>query len=173
MRKEDYKEIKNYKDEPEGSVNKRIYDRYFLPFQEYLKKYYSDDKRLDRWKYFTDKFVKPLFDGTPYRNYRDFLYQATPPFCPDPEKLEIAWELLKDDARFDEELKQFFAFMCACGFLEDWHITFEQFLRISNWMHPWYEEECERKESILEVLNHNYGVTYLKSLLAGAPWLKR
>ena len=32
--------VLKYKDYPEDSVGKRVYDSVFLPFQEYLKKYY-------------------------------------------------------------------------------------------------------------------------------------
>ena len=173
MKKDEYLKIERYKVEPEGSINKRIYDRYYIPFQEYLKKYYRDTDLLKRWIYFSNKFVKPLFDGTSYNQYNDFLHQAKPCFKPDIYKLKEAWEILKNDDRFDKELKQFFAFICSCSFLdEEWNITFEEFLRIENWMHPWYREEYDNMKPILDILQYQYGFNYLKMLLSGAPWLK-
>lgn len=173
MRKEDFEKVKNYKDAPEGTWQKKLHDEYFLGLEAYLLKYGSEIK-LDKWEYFTSKFVKPLFNGAPYSEYQNFLYQAKPSFYPDPVKLKIAWDLLKNDNRFDEELKRFFAFMIACDFLDkEWHISFERFLSIDNWMHPWYHEEYENNVSIVAILQYKYGVRFLKSQLVSAPWLNR
>lgn len=173
MRKEDYNKIKSYEHYEEGSWQKKIYDENFIDFQMYLDKY-ADHFKLDNWFYFIGKFVKPLFDGTPYSIYRDFLYIAKPSFNPDLEKLKLAWGILKDDNRFDEELKQFFAFMCACDFLDnEWKISFEDFLRIENWMHPWYHEDLENMKPILEIIEYERSIVFLKAYLAVAPWLNR
>src|SRR5690606_5159221 len=124
MTKEELEEVKKYKDYPEGSGMKRYYDSIFLPFTEYLKKYYSDVP-MERWYYWTGKFVSPLFDGTSYDDYEKFLHQAKPSFKPNIEQLNVFWnEKMKGDNRFDKELKELFSFLYSIGFYEN--LSFEE-----------------------------------------------
>ncbi len=152
-----------YKDYPEGSLSKRTYDRFFIPFRDFLVKYYKDVD-LKRWDYINSKFVSPLFDGTPAQKYQDDLRQIKPSFFPDASKCQEFWQLIKDDLRFDTDLKQFFSFLYAIDFYQD--KTFEEWLKIDYWNHPWYSEESENRQPIVEILNLPYGLNYLKSGLA-------
>lgn len=61
----------NYRDYPEGSGGKKIYDRYNLAFQDYLDKYYRNPD-LSRWEYINSKFVIPLFQEDEWSKYNAF-----------------------------------------------------------------------------------------------------
>ena len=57
MSKEEFEKFKYY---PEGSLEKRIYDSYFLKIEEYLTKYFS----LDQLENFNSFYKLPLFYKT-------------------------------------------------------------------------------------------------------------
>lgn len=168
MRKEERDKIVLYKDYPEGSYQKHLYDENFLPLKDYIYKYYKD-KSMDRWMMWINKFVYPLFNESERENYYQFLYKAKPSFYPEFTKLKEIWPKISLDNRFDNELKHFFAFLYTCGFFNT--VNFEDWLNSNNWLHPWYNEPYENNESILEILKYNYGIKYIKLLLIDMPWL--
>ncbi|MEM6319983.1 MAG: hypothetical protein AAF960_20085 [Bacteroidota bacterium] len=160
--------MKYYKKSPENSLFRKIYDYYILSFQEYLDKYYKN-ANLKRWKYLLNKFVHPPFDKSKRGAYMDYLFQVKPHFSPDFDKWDAFWENIKNDNRFDEELKKFFTFLHASGFYKD--VSFEDWLHINNWNHPWYKNEDEELKTVNEILSYVHGLDYLKILLADMPWL--
>lgn len=155
-------DVEIYKNHPEGSPQRTLYDKYFLDFQDYLNKYYSFSD-LSRWNYINEKFVIPLFDGTAWEDYWNFLCQAKPNFTPNETKKNEFWNRIKDDLRFDIELKQFFTFLYSIDFFKD--LSFEQWLNAKNWMHPWYVDENENSKSILELIELANSENYLKNNL--------
>ena len=69
---EQQKEALKYKDYPEGSGGKAIYDSLFIPFQEFLIKYYktpSETKKtsLHRFLRWQQKYIEPAFDKLRYK----------------------------------------------------------------------------------------------------------
>jgi hypothetical protein len=170
MTKEELEKIMQYANYPEGSPSKALYDSIFMPFEQYLEKYYKDTIP-SRWTKWMDKFVYPPFDKSRRKEYWDFLYKAKPSFVPDFDKMDKFWEVIKNDCRFDEELKRFFAFLYSCDFFEC--MNFETWLNAKNWLHPWRNEPDEDIRTILEILNYPYGINYLKTLLRDMPWLNR
>jgi hypothetical protein len=157
-------EVFKYRDYPDGSPHKMSYDFYYLPFQEYLDKYYINPD-LKQWNYINQKFVIPLFDGTSWSDYSSFLYNVKPPFAPDENLKNIFWEKVKDDTRFSKELKCFFSFLYSIGFFRE--LSFEEWLKSTNWMHPWYSNDIEDIKSIVELLRYKHSENYLKILLSG------
>jgi hypothetical protein len=156
-------EAKKYQDYPEGSGGKKMYDKYYLPFQEYLDKYYKITD-LSRWDYINSKFVLPLFDGTTWKDYLNFLSKVKPKFLPDENKKNEFWLQVKNDVRFSLELKHFFSFLYSVNFYKS--LSFEEWLNASNWMHPWYTSGDENLKSILELLKYNHSENYLKVILS-------
>jgi hypothetical protein len=155
-------DFNKYKDYPEGSGGKKIYDLNSLSFDEYLNKYYAVPD-LNRWNYVKSKFVIPLFDGTNWNDYLNFLMQAKPNFSPEREKLLQFLDQIKEDNRFDKELKQFFAFLYSIDFYRE--LSFEEWISSKSWAHPWHKNETTNARPILEILRHQNGVNYLKEQL--------
>lgn len=156
-------EAKKYENYPDGSGQKKVYDAFYLGFQDYLYKYYKSPD-LSRWDYVNSKFMTPLFDGTSWEDYMGFLYQAKPKFAPDENKKDEFWLQIKNDTRFSLELKQFFTFLYSVSFYKG--LSFEEWLNAVNWMHPWYEDESDDARSITELLKYDYSENFLKEQLA-------
>lgn len=152
-------EIEKYKEYPEGSGGKKIYDLAHLSFSEYLEKYFKEPD-LIRWRYINSKYVIPLFDGTIWKDYWHFLNQAKPNFSPVENKAKEFLDTIKEDTRFDIDLKQFFAFLYSISFFRE--LSFEEWLRIGNWTCPWNKSKDEKSKSILAILSHHNGSNYLK-----------
>ncbi|HEY0740831.1 MAG TPA: hypothetical protein VGD40_05180 [Chryseosolibacter sp.] len=159
-----------YKDFPEGSASKRLYDYHHLPFQSYLSKYYVAPD-LKSWNSLVHEYVLPSFDNE-QRNYCLLIMaKKGAPFRPDFEKLEEYWARLKSDRRFDEELGRFFSFLGACNFFERFNIDLNDWLHMKNWQKPARKKVLEDARTIMEILSFNFGVNFLKSELALMPWV--
>jgi hypothetical protein len=157
-------EVFKYRDYPDGSPHKMSYDFYHLPFQDYLDKYYKNPD-LSRWEYIYQKFIMPLFDGTDWADYTNFLYHVKPSFAPVEDRKNDFWELVISDDRFSKELKCFFSFLYSINFFRE--LSFEEWLKSNNWMHPWYNSEVENVKSISELLKYQHSENYIKILLSG------
>jgi hypothetical protein len=170
MREEDKTRIRAYESYPEGSYQKHLYDEYFLPKEEYIRKYYKNYDQ-NRWNKWMDNIVYPAFDKQRRDIYLNFLYKIKPSFVVNFNKLDMFWDKIKNDDRFDTELKYFFSFLCSTGFFND--ISFDSWLNLKNWQHPWYNEYEPNVSSILEIINYDYGINYLKVMLLDMPWLNK
>jgi hypothetical protein len=154
-------EAKKYKDYPEGSGGKKIYDTFYLPFQDYLKKYYSNPD-LSRWNYINSKFITPLFDGTKWEDYMRNLQKIKPNFLPSQIKVKEFSLQIKNDIRFSNDLKHFFSFLYSIDFFRE--LTFEEWLNAKNWKHPWHMSETGK--SILELKEYPFSENYIKEQLS-------
>jgi hypothetical protein len=155
--------VEIYKNHPDGSPSKALYDLYNMDFQEYLNKYYKDPD-LSRWDYINQKFITPLFDGTRWEDYWNFLYQVKPKFAPNELRKNDFWNQIKNTTEFTNELKQFFTFLYSIEFFRD--LSFEEWLNTKNWNHPWYQDESTNMKSITELLKYDYSENFLKEQLA-------
>lgn len=171
---ESQREALRYKDYPEGSGGKAIYDRYFLPFTVFLVKYYSDpeNKEWDRW---ISKYIEPAFDakrhdemiknfGYKNKEYHNFEVQYA------------IYEQLISDTRLTDDVRMFIGFLAGSNGIYNFfckhNITIAQWFEIRNWYNPYlYESNDER--SINEILGYPYGINYLKTLLPQMPNWKR
>jgi hypothetical protein len=126
-------EAQKYENYPEGSGGRKIYDMFYLPFQEYLNKYYKTPD-LSRWDYINSKFIIPMFDETAWDDYLEFLNKVKPRFVPEKNKKDKFWEQIKDDNRFSKDLKCFFTYLYTIGFYKG--ESFEEWLKSTNWMNP-------------------------------------
>lgn len=156
-------EAKKYENYPEGSGGRKTYDMFYLTFQDYLIKYYKIPD-LSRWDYINSKFITPMFDGTSWKDYWEFLNKAKPAFVPEENKKNEFWKQIKEDTRFCIELKRFFTFLYSVGFYE--RLSFEEWLNSTNWMHPWYEDESENMKTITELLKYDCSENFIKEKLA-------
>lgn len=156
-------EIDKYRDYPEGSNSKKLYDYYSLSFEEFLIKYYKKPD-LIRWKYIYDKFVNPIFTYENESEYKSFLKQAKPNFSVSIIKAHEFYEIIKNDNRFDAELKYFFSFLYSINFFRE--LTFENWLETNYWNHPWHHENDSNLLPIILIIKHEYGLNFLKDQLS-------
>lgn len=125
---------------------------------------------LTEWNRWFMKFVKPVYIPTERENYYEKIKQLQTPFYPKYWIAEKFYDKLKNDDRFDEELKMFFSFLYSCGFFMDYIISFEEWLQMNNWENPNSEAT---EQTILKILNMPNGIELLKQKLRWIPYLNR
>lgn len=100
-------EVEKFRNYPEGSGGRKIFDYYNLSFEDYLLKYYSNPD-LSNWNTIFKTFVQPIFSGEDTSKYLLKLERIKPGFSPNIEQAKTYYNLIKEDERFDKELKMFF-----------------------------------------------------------------
>jgi hypothetical protein len=126
---------------------------------------------LKEWNRWFNKFVHPVFEIEERESYFDKIKRLQTPFYPKYWVAEQFYTKLKDDNRFDSELKEFFAFLYSCGFFMDNIISFEEWLSMKCWQNPL--NESFESETILELLNKDNGIQELKQILRWLPFINR
>jgi hypothetical protein len=126
---------------------------------------------LVEWNRWFLKYVSPVFDFKMRDGYYENLKKQQAPFYPKFWIAEKFYNKIKDDNRFDNELKLFFSFLYSCGFFMEHIISFEEWLTIRNWTNPTNSNISE--ETILEILNKPNGSNILKSQLRWFPFVNR
>lgn len=166
---EEKERVLKYKDYPEGSVGKQVYDSINLPFDEYLKKYYTnpDISTFELWQ---KKYIEAAFDIKRHNEmiknfgYTDIKYY-------DFDKQYDFYENLKKDNRLDESIRKFIGFMAGTGFFLKNNLTVEAWFSIKNWSN--LNIEIEDGRTINEILNFSNGKNYLKTILPQLDYWKR
>jgi hypothetical protein len=121
MDKKELEEIQRYKDYPEGSVGKEVYDSVILPFQDYLNKYHSSPD-LSTWEIWKIKFIEPAFEESRHDEMiKNFGYVKTE--FHDFKAQYGVFKHLANDNRLDDETRKFVSFMASVGFFKRNEIT--------------------------------------------------
>ena len=118
---------------------------------------------LLEWNKWFAKYVKPVFEVEERDKYYQKIKEIQTPFYPKFWIAEKFYDTIKNDDRFDEELKLFFSFLYSCGFFMENIITFEQWLDVRNWENP--NIPNENTTTILELLSMPNGINLLKERL--------
>ena len=126
---------------------------------------------LKDWNRWFLKYVNPLFNFGDNEEYYEKLKILQAPFYPKDWIAINFYEKIKHDARFDEELKKYFAFLYSCGFFMEFIITFEEWLQMQNWVNP--SNPNIKEDTILQILSHPNGSAFLKNQLRWFPFLNR
>jgi hypothetical protein len=126
---------------------------------------------LTDWDRWFDKFVAPVFQPESRDEYFSRLKKIQAPFYPKHWIAEKFYAKIKDDQRFDNQLKLFFSFLYSCGFFMENIIAFEDWIEMSNWWNPHAHDGDEK--SILKILEEPNGLSLLKSKLRWLPFLNR
>jgi hypothetical protein len=124
---------------------------------------------LSEWDRWFAKYVEPIFLSNQREEYYEKIKQIQTPFYPKYWVAEKFYNRLRDDNRFDEQLKKYFSFLYSCGFFMEFIITFEEWLNMSNWENPNSNEI--KSETILEIIKKDNGVNILKNRLRWLPFL--
>lgn len=154
------KDIEKYKDYPEGSGGKRLYDKYHMEFELWVNKYYENPNLLG-W----DEFSK--WANEAFKKSRDFemiwCKNRSNPY--NFEKLHSTFDNLKTLNLLNDDLNKFIAFMAGEGFFEKYEISTYEWLNSKKWKSP--DVDCsENCYSIFEILTLKNGLNYVKVSLA-------
>lgn len=126
---------------------------------------------LSEWNKWFTKYVQPVFEFEKRESYYDMIKRMQTPFYPKYWVAERFYEKIKNDSRFDDQLKKYFSFLYSCGFFMDNVITFDEWINIKNWENPLGGNDTS--ETILEILKKPYGLEELKQKLRWVPFLNR
>ena len=163
---EEYLKYKNY---PEGSGLKKLYDSKTLSVKDFLLKYYSACD-MGQWNRWMSKYVKPAYDKKRYDEMvRNFGYVSI-------KKHEFKtqykfYELAKDDDRLDIDVAMFIGFLAGTGFFDNWALTLEEWFNIPNWSNP--HNKFTESNSINTLLKYPYGLDCFRLGLLEMPHWKR
>lgn len=161
--KRETKEIERYRDYPEGSSGKKIYDSVHMSFSDYLKKYYRNPN-LEAWERWQEKYIRYAYDENRYVELIErFGYVNIEKH--NLESQNRIYQELKSDKRLDEEIRKFIGFMAGTNFFSNHKITVSEWFKMKNWANP-YRENGER--TIDDILNHKFGINFIK---VGLPHL--
>lgn len=125
---------------------------------------------ISEWSRWYKKFVMPIFIPEERESYYQKIEQLQTPFYPKYWIAERFFDKMKDDNRFDEELKRFFSFLYSCGFFMEYVISFEEWLVMENWEYPIKNEG--QADSIIDIIE-NEGINKLKEKLRWLPFINR
>ena len=152
--------MEEYKNYPEGSAGKKLYDKYHMPFETWIKKYYQDAD-LTGWnrfyKWVTKAFAKSALFESQWCKGRIERY--------DYDRLYSTYKSVSSLGFFDEEINRFIAFIASEGFFEIYNLSLDEWLHSKEWNHP--SQKCEiHCYTIVEVSKLPFGINYIKSELA-------
>ncbi len=166
IKNEDYK---IYKDYPDGSPSKKMYDAANMDFNRYLEKYYAKPN-LSQWNQLNRVFVENAFKMNK-KEYEDYLQNSRihTAMIFNHDKLEYNYEFIKAKQIFDDELSKFLAYLMSCDFLEEINVDFDVWLMMKDWINP---GKSTYDLSILEIANFKNGENFLKQHLPEMPLFK-
>ena len=150
-------EVNMYANCPEGSLQKRIYDSYFIPAHEYLKKYFSDgSEKLKRFNFFYKNYVLPILNKEKRDEYIAFLYQKKPPFIVNYVMFDEFIDHLNKKTINDEELYYFMAFIYSTNTL------FKTLNDFSKWK---ADNKFFNNKTLDDLLKMDFGANFVKANL--------
>ncbi len=161
----DFEKYKNY---PEGSGGKKMYDEFTLTFDAYLIKYYScpDFEEWNRWRV---RFIEPAFDENRHDEMiRNFGYVSKDRH--DFDCQSFVYAELQQNKFMAEDVKQFVGFMAGAGFFKKYKLSIQDWLEIRNWFNP---IESNEMKPISEIIAIPYGLNYLRLFLLQMPFWRR
>ncbi|MFN8353086.1 MAG: hypothetical protein U0Y10_01455 [Spirosomataceae bacterium] len=167
-----YTTIKSYKDAPEGSSHKKIYDSVYMDIELYIKKYYLNYD-ASRWnKYWRDDILSKIFDETKQDELRKYFGLEGKGKFLDFDRMLVFYNEIKDDPRFEDDIKRFFAFLAGDGYFESKGIAYEEFLNARDLNHPQKTHNDLKYPTLNELSKIEGGQNYIREQLPSMGWLK-
>ena len=159
MNREEFKNFKNY---PEDSIERRIYDSLFMSTEEYLLKYFSEDK-LKNFYSFYNKYVYPILEKDKRDLYVEFSKKNKPPFFVNCERF--------DEFNNDQVLREMYSDVELFNFISFLYSILDQFDNIDKFLHWLNNKRYIHNLTFEDILKYNFGNNYLKSNLVMLPIL--
>lgn len=156
-------EFKDFKNRPEDSIEKRIYDSLFMNIEEYLTKYFSKEDELKKFNSFYKEYVCPVLEKDKRDLYLEFLKKRTPPFFVNYEKF--------DEFNNTQELRNKYSDIELFNFLSFLYSVFNQFDNIKEFLNWLNNKEYFQNLNFDEILKYPFGNNYMKSNLVMLPIL--
>lgn len=133
----------------------------------------SENINLVEWHRWFNNYVMPIYKFEDRDEYYEKLKRLQAPFYPKFWIAEKFYEKIRNDDRFDVELKLFFSFLFSCGFFMEYIIDFDDWLQMRNWENPNLTKLDNDNQSIIEIINRPNGSSVLKNKLRWLPFLNR
>ena len=149
-----------------------MYDSVYMPFEQYLEKYYNvlNPKQKTKWDRWYIRYIEPAFEESRHAEMiKNFGYVSI-----DKHNFKVQsdiYQQLEQENRMDDETKKFIGFLAGAGFFEQWKLTLKDWMNNNNWYNPYLN--TQNQKTINEILNYQNGLNYLKTQLPEMPFWKR
>lgn len=153
--------IEEFKDFPEGSPEKRHYDFHHLPFEAWVKKYYTNPD-FKQWNLCLEDVRNAL-------NNRDLFIKQWKSRAEkfDFRKMEDVLSDLRTKKEFEDDILMYISFLAGDGFFKTYNITIEQWYLMKSWAAPGKELN---QPTIQYLKSIPFGTNYLRMRLADLNW---
>lgn len=146
----------------------RLSDEDTLPFNVYLKKYYSPEiyASWSHWKVWND-FIDAAFDEVRHFQYRSKsgYYRLDRDFHAYPDRLNT----IKGLEKMPMDIRKVIVFLEVDGFFDEYRISVPEWLTIKNFCNPKHEVKPTDR-SVTEILTIEYGENYIRECLINLRW---
>ncbi len=152
--------------------NQENFDYNNLDYKDYIRKYFPNHD-VSRWnKYWRDGTLSEMFSSNE-QAIREKWGLKWKGGTFDFNRMRKFYEEIKDDIRFEDDIKRFFAFLAGDGYFEAHKISYEDFLSAKDLNHPHRKNiEDSRQLTLNELSKIEGGQNYIKIQLPSMGWLK-
>ena len=167
---DDLEEVKKFKDYPEGSLQKQMYDNVFLTFVEYLEKYHSHNN-IAEWTNWMSRYVTPAFNkASRSEMIKNFGYASLEMY--DFNQMEMVYLKISEDKRLSKDIRMFIGFLAGAGFFNKHKLTIEEWLMMDNWFNPFVKSQ-KKGITLNEIINLKNGENFLRANFIQMPFWNR
>jgi len=160
-------EVEKYKNFPEGSGGKMIYDRYHLSVKNFFSKYY-DKTNLKDWDLWMNNSIYKAWDGNKRLEFlKDWGERMK--YFDFSEMVRFYKE--EDLSGFDEDVKKFISFLAGDGFFKKNKISLESWIKSKNFTNP--IKDYEQDVTISQALHLKGGMNYIRKQLINLHWWRQ
>jgi hypothetical protein len=142
-----------------------------LPITSYIEKYFYENKEIEgSWKNGFKRTVDMAFDPDKRKEFFERWGERANFF--DFQEMERFYGLIRNDNRFDDDIKRFFSFLAGEGYFKTWEIDFNQFVKSNNFNNPNEFNNDPRALSIERLTEIKGGQNYIRLQLISMGWWK-
>jgi hypothetical protein len=165
----DREHAEQFKDYPEGSGGKRLYDQENLPLQSYLTKYYAHYDRNYAWNRWHET-ANMVLDESKHGEYKIKWGDRGTHF--DFQAAMLFYAIHRADTRFEDDIIRFLAYLEGDGFFKAMKINFAAWLTMPNFANPLKPAHSFKGLCLLDFLQHEFGQDFIRDQLTSIAWLR-
>jgi len=160
-------EIDKYKNYPEGSGGKMMYDRHYLSVEDFFSKYH-DNADLKDWNYWMNNTINKAWEESKRSEFLKDWGERMKYF--DFSEMERFYkeEGLSD---FDEDVRKFISFLAGDGFFNKNKISLESWISSKNFTNP--IKDYEQDVTVSQALHLKGGMNYIRKQLVNLHWWRQ